>query len=220
MKNVVLAHKNFLKKQNAIYKNAFGTPPTEIVCDKRVKNGVFSYIIVWEYPEKLTSEIENFGKKISKNVSAISYPKEGLHTTIGNSPVAKNSEGNPQIISMLEESMKESISNIKPLHLKNLKWLYNSETVIIASTPDINFTQAFSIIKTATDKRGLTLKPPWGSHITVARFIKETNDLSALNILMKEAPKLENTTAIGINIGYGKINKDGFELQIKKRFSV
>lgn len=154
MKNISLIHKNFLKKQNEIYKTAFGTKPAKFICDPKVCEGVFAYTVVWEYPNEITSKIEAFG------------------------------------------------------------------SVIIASEPDINFTEAVLKINESAKKIGIDLKLPWGSHITVARFIKENSNTKELEELLKSAPELESTNPISIMVAYGRINMKGFTLNVHKKFPI
>lgn len=187
-----------------------------------IPNNQGAYIIAFRHSKKITKEIEHFSRTLAVNFPSIIYDESNIHTTISTYGLTDNFTCDSALISILTESVKDTYKNLETPLVQYTGWLLNQNTGIATGTPNIGFINNISSIIENAKKKGIDLKMPWGSHITVSRFncTPPTNDITNLLSYFSNAQPLGLSKLESIDVGYFNLSSKGFFFYTCERFNL
>lgn len=209
----------FLKGQECIY-DEFRRLAAEEVVTKGVKTdprlterfGGFSVNI--SPSAEVARRAADFSKKISAAVSAIIYPAEEIHTTLcgyGAGPGFLADIKKPEFRDVLRgliSGVEEILPAVRRFScaINNYDgYLYTPAVVIAAGRPNEAFIELMASVEESCYKKGLILRPAWGAHITLSRFLNveiPPEGLGGFLKIVSETPPLGRSVATRLNVGY------------------
>jgi len=197
----------------------FGGWPPESVGTKGIKTdprlterfGGFS-VNVSPSPD-VAHRAADFSRRISAAVSAIIYPAEEIHTTLcgyGARPGFLADSEKPEFRDVLR-GLISGVEEILPVAgsfscaINYDEWLYTPAVVIAAGRPNEAFVGLMAAIEESCGKEGFALRPAWGAHITLSRFMNveiPPEGLGGFLKIVSETPPLGRSVATRLNVGY------------------
>jgi hypothetical protein len=201
-----------LKNTSDIVK--FGTKPNVPVLEG-------GYLIAFKHDSDLCQKLEVFSRRISQIVPAIVYDSSMVHTTISDYGIKEGFNLDKKVLDNLCSCVNGAINMERP-KLCYLDWLFNQNSVIVAGLPCKEFFEISKYICSLGNSKGIKLRMPWGTHITVSRFLEEKTpeELSDFFKLIKEAPLIGVSNPRQIEVGYFNYGLNGFYLNTYEKFNL
>ncbi|OHA66538.1 MAG: hypothetical protein A3E07_00355 [Candidatus Wildermuthbacteria bacterium RIFCSPHIGHO2_12_FULL_45_9] len=109
-----------------------------------------------------------------------------------------------------------------PLTVHYPEWLFNSAAVVAAGIPTQSVFDLTQKIIRCAKERGIELRSPWGSHITVSRFTgpMPPSQIAMLVNTIETLPPLGQSKLQSIQIGYFLITRQTFEHTVYAEFQL
>lgn len=168
-------YENFLAKQARIYQE-FRSDIDDIQERGLVPNTPDyhgGYVICWRHDNAVVEKVREVAAKVSGWVDVMAYDSQNTaHTTINNMDSGVDFVFDRSKIERLIEVVDQVVPAINKPTIDFQEWLMNFDTVIAAGTADKNFFDAAKLIVDMGKKKELNLNMPWGSHISVSRFLE------------------------------------------------
>jgi hypothetical protein len=218
------AYLRFIVSRDRIYQERFTDDNSFFTSGTRPHglNGKGGYLICFRHDNDLCRRIEETTRQIVRDIPAIIYSSDIIHTTISDYQFKSEFKPDEQITSLLLESIKEAIPSLIRTTIKYMGWLANQSAVIIQGNPDIRFIENAKKIIAAAKKRGIALRLPWGAHITAARFTKEGFVDESRKLLERckneTPPGLSSISSLDLALLYLQDNKVNYE--VLQRFNL
>lgn len=228
-----MTYSEFIEKQSTIYnqiRDHGEKALTEgIKPDKAVHEEHAGLLISFRHPVEMMEKLEIFSEKIAAVVPAVSFGVSNAHTTISDYNVAsKNhikleSDETKLICNRFSMAITEAIhenENSIPLEINFTGFIYNQTTVIATGTPNKAVINLVNEIRQSVEKIGISLRMPWGMHITTNRFSdeKSADELVEFFQLMERSPVLGLSVPYCIDLSYFEINSTQETLHLIDRF--
>ncbi len=230
-----LGFEEFLAKQEQVYARFRAQEAVVrqkgLNIDAAVYNELGGFVIAWKHPVATARAVAELSRKIGKIVPAMEYPAWSVHTTLSDhmvSPgfrVSAGSEEHWDILEALSASVKKAVLDAADKNLQQCEihysapWLCNQTTVIAQGIPNVAFMALGDAVRSACKERGVALRPPWGAHITVARFRTQTDPKKAESLLQL----LQATSPIGtsvpeaLEVGFFSMAGGNFTYEVHQR---
>ncbi|MCP4423836.1 MAG: hypothetical protein GY803_05025 [Chloroflexi bacterium] len=194
--------------QNRIYENDFRAKAQSLSKVKTapcVVEPTAGYIVAWLYPDSYMDKVSLFNGRINNIAPTIRFDKNNAHTTITvyQKQSAADFQPNEQILESLTvagHSLDEQLLQTVRIDFK--EWLFNQEAVIAAGQPNAAFWQAGEALQAAGKANDLNLRMPWGAHITTARYLTDSTNISELTTLTRQTPRLGESQPHAIVVGH------------------
>ena len=212
----------FLDKQDEVYSRFRDTSKIHNEGTKpAVPERQGGYLIVFRHSQEIAQKISDFSKRISQAIPSLFYDFATIHTTISDLIMGENFTPEKDTLEKLCASVVVAKIVNKPQILYS-EWLYNQNTVLAAGIPDQPFFDIIQDVYSLGKQKGLSVRLPWGAHITVSRFLEERKpeELDDFVKLMKEAPILGESTPENIDVGYFDFGRNGFKIETYERFKL
>jgi len=176
------------------------------------------FLVVLKYDTTVTDAIGKLSSSVNLALPSIEYGAHNIHTTLLTGPkIAADAS---------EEDIQEQWDNLKHwfdqqgkaianMYLEDVRidfsaYLYNSNSLIAASEGNDAFWQLAETLMTAANLMGQPLNMPWGSHVTVSRFLQDDKNLQRIATLIKCAPQLQEATPVDVQLVRFECDKRGF----------
>lgn len=219
----------FLKGQEEVYKKFRDNLGK--VKNEGIKNGISEstggYLIVFRHPESIRERLAAFSDRICKNVPAIRYDKELVHTSLSDYGIVPLKKFFPseKILSGIASSIHDIKSKIIAPVINLGDCLYNQNTAIFEGYPNIDFLDTTKEVINRVYERSnkeIELRLPWGAHTTIARFNKDVSasELEDFFKLMKEAPKLGLSRLEFLDVSSFSLSPQSMDYSGYKRFKL
>ena len=224
----------FIENQNGIYKQiqdqgnkvfSEGIKP-----DKAVVEEHGGLLISFRHPIEMMEKLEEFSSKIAEVTPAVPFGVSNAHTTISDYNVAPNYRvdwENKETDLLCKNLIKAITTALGKIESNSLKinftgFIYNQTTVIATGTPNEAVLNLVQAIRNSAEEMGITLRMPWGMHITTNRFTeaKSQGELSEFFILMKNIPHLGLSYPVAIDLSYFYIANNKEVLHLIQRFKL
>jgi hypothetical protein len=214
-------YENFLKKQEEVYSKFRNSPVrTEgIKPSPTIAQRQGGYIIALRHTREVTDTLGELSSRVAKIVPALTYGADNAHTTIVTYGVENDFiPDDHTLLKMARVLHKTPITN--PL-IDYREYLTNQDTVIATGIPDEGFLYIARNVVDNMKSDGIDVRPPWGSHITAARYTepRRPEELTELFELLATAPVLGESRSLIVDVGYFHMNPQGFRFETYERFS-
>ena len=199
---------NNVTKQNQIYEEHFRVVMPKLPrlkTTKYVKEPNAGYFAIWLFSNALMEKVSDFNRQINDIVPSFQFDKTNLHTTITvyqNQPQV-NFKPDINILETLATICKNLDSDL--LHAVQIdfqEWLFNEGAVIAAGQGNEAFWQLGADFQAAGVKHGFHWRMPWGAHMTVARFLADSDKTGDLRTLIKQTPAIGLCQPEAVAVGY------------------
>lgn len=212
---------SFLEEQERIY-GTFRSASEQVRIEGAVADPVFTsrkggIFIAFRHPPEIAHAIGELSRQIAERVPAVLYAPESIHTTISDYGVA-DGRVVPQ-----DDGVLNAISSIVSLRRLEIgeynvelgEVLVNHTSVIIAGTPDAAFLKAAELIQRACQDQGISLRLPWGGHVTVSRFKEPFPAEKAASLLdfVARTPPIGKCNLVAIDVGTFHYTQDQFVVE-------
>lgn len=170
------------EKQRSIYnkdfKDALATP--EITIQSSIQGLDAGCLIVLKYPSTLCANLERASEAICGPLEYIPYDETNLHTTLLTGPkLSARSASNASEYSqfdkartLFEQQLPQLTKQLTDIQLELTDLLVNSNSLIAATSASDAFWHMAHQLQGIFSEAGLEWKMPWGSHLTLARFLQ------------------------------------------------
>lgn len=204
--------------QNRIYENDFRAVMETLTgvqaSDCMVKPSA-GYIVAWLYPESVMQVVENMNGRVHGTVPTISFDRHNAHTTI--TVYQKQSQAGftphkPTLQALAAACNSLDWQLLRTVRIDFQEWLFNREAVIAAGRPNAAFWRVGEALQAAGRAYGLDLRMPWGAHMTVARFLRSSDNVAGLLRLMRGTAVLGPTRPGAIVVGHYTCGPAAFHL--------
>ncbi len=215
----------FLENQEKVYDGFRQTDlhKVEVIVSSELVDRIAGYVIALRHEEALISKIAAFSVAIHEILPTVKYDRDNLHTTISDyakAPVPKFEPNEP-----IFDTLCEIVENIDPgiwhgIRISFREWLVNSNAIIGAGYPNINFVQTAYLIQYEGHRRGLNLRLPWGAHITASRFVAPLSSaaLPEISGIIDNYHMDLVTTPIAIEVAEFRFEESAYILDTHRRF--
>lgn len=212
------------EKQQSIYLNAFKHPMAQqelqlTGADRPFEAGM---LVVLKYPPELTERLHQASLAVASTIPALTYAPEALYTTVAVGPKLHDltdheaSKSELQFSSwFFEEGLALGQSLTERIQITFTEWLYNSNTLIAASKANQHFWQLADQLVSSANKRSIRSAMPWGSHVTVSRFLADKTPASVMREPLSQLPALPTKaiTPQGLELVHYECDSHGFRLR-------
>lgn len=181
-----------------------------------VKEPTSGYIVAFRHSDTISQKLERFSANVAKLVPSMRFNRFDVHTTI--TVYRKQPLDTFNVDSNILDSLRSAFHQIDTSHFRSVRidyqeCLFNSEAVIVAGKPNDAFWQVGESLRDVGKQYGLDLRMPWGGHITVGRYLNNSDKISELSELVaNRMPKLGISTPVSVVVGYYECSKSGFRL--------
>ncbi len=204
--------------QNRIYENDFRAKMNllhRVQAASCVNEPSAGYLVAWLYSDALMEKVAEVNGRINQIVPTIRFGKGSAHTTITvyqKQPLASFKINRQTLTSLTEACNNLDTQLLQAVQIDFKEWLFNQEAFIAAGQPNDPFWQVGEALQAAGKARGLTLRMPWGAHMTVGRFLTPSGNVNDLNKLAQQTPTLRLCNPCAIVISHYKAGPSAFEL--------
>jgi hypothetical protein len=230
-----MAYEAYRQKQNGIYTNIERTGSslgeTETTRND-VNEAQGAYLIAWRHPNRITIPVEDTSLSVGALVSAITYNRHNLHTTVSDYGLTpglvinpETDRGHDEMLDTLTNTVRSGIdaAGIRAVSESRIgfhRYITNGKSVIApgqANDEALDIRQ--SILASGAD-HGIDLKGSWGNHMTVNRFTDESSLEAAAKIvgLLRSAPNIGVSRPTSIDVGYLSVDSEHFAFTTHARF--
>lgn len=216
-------HINFLEKQNRIYSEFRNISNIKVEGLKpKIEDNKGGYIIALRHSNNIIIKIDKITSKVNEKVMCIKYDKSNIHTTLATYNECIGFIHDEKLLNLMARIAEKNIALIKGLKINYYECLMNQDTVIVAGIPNEKFIEYIDIINKEAIKYNIEFKIPWGAHITISRFLRKTSYEKALELLdvVKENNGIGTSIPISVDIGYFKLSKESFKINVYKRINL
>ncbi|MDO6683690.1 hypothetical protein Q4551_15470 [Oceanobacter sp. 5_MG-2023] len=211
----------YTEKQRGIYYNAFRQPMAQPELQLTGANppADSGLLLILRYPDSLTRLLSQASANIGQIIPAMSYGADTLHTTLATgSKLTQRTENEANALEIqanqwfMNQGQPLAQTRLANVCIGFTDWLYNSNTLIAASKANAGFWQLAEALVESAQQAGIELSMPWGSHITVSRFLAEQQSADIIRHTVSELPPLpwEPITPCGIELVRFQCDADGF----------
>ena len=202
----------FLAKQEQIYARFRAQEAVVrqqgLIPDAAVQNELGGFVIAWKHPPSRARAVAELSREIGEIVPVMEYSAWSVHTTLSDHRVSPGFEVNVgseehwNTLQALSAGAKKAVHDAADKNLPQCEvhytapWLCNQTTVIAQGVPNVAFMALGDAVRSACQERGIELRPPWGAHITVARFRTRADPKKAESLLQL----LQATSPIGTSV--------------------
>lgn len=185
--------------------------------------GVGGYIIAFRPSLEVAIRLSRFAISIAASVPAVAYSAGNMHVAIAiHCPVTPENGFTPDVVVL--DRLAAGVEKVKGnLHLPLISygnWLFTQSAVIVPGIPDRAFFKTADQVIRGCEEQEIQLEAPSGAHMFAARFTesRDPQSLEAFFALMAKSPKIGVCSPQSIDVGYFRLNANGFELTTHKRF--
>lgn len=181
-----------------------------------VKEPTSGYIVAFRHSDPISQKLERLSSNVAELVPSLRFSRFDVHTTI--TVYQKQPADTFKVDSKILNSLRSAFHKIDISHLRSVRidyqeCLFNSEAVIAAGQPNDAFWQVGENLQNAGKQYGLDLRMPWGGHITVGRYLKESDKILELSeLITNHMPIIGISTPLSVVVGHFECNKSGFRL--------
>jgi len=185
--------------------------------DQAVAGRKGGYIIAIRHPDAVTEPLARFAKRVSRCVPALAYSSKQLHTTLDTEDVETDfvpDEHRLMELSDFVETLDHRRLSAVTLNYDTI--LHGNENVIAAGVPtNDGFLALMEYLMKRAEHCGITLRMPAITHITLNRFTRPVpaDALKDFYALMKETPKVGNSTPTRVDVGHFNCTPRKFKLE-------
>jgi hypothetical protein len=214
-----------IERQEALYKRLKDTSEVRAGGLKPgvTPEGVGGYIIAFRPSLEVAIRLSRFATSIAATVPAVAYTAGNMHVTIAiHCPMTPANEFSPDADVL--DQLAAGVEKVKDrLHLPLISygsWLFTETAVIVPGIPDKAFFKTADQVIRGCEDEDLQLESPGGAHLFAAQFTEQRDpaSLDAFFALMAKSPKIGVCSPQSIDVGYFRLNANGFELTTHKRF--
>lgn len=204
----------YITRQQGIYQSfrdfMGSSAPLAGTLDDRIDAGC---LLVLGYGPELTTPLAQLSRNIAAQMPALIYDENNLHTTLATGPkmppFKQSDDNHRQLFNQFERFLHQSAApliqtNLARIHIRLEGLIYNSSSLIAAGQANQAFWDLAEQLTNAAQRCGLSLNMPWGSHITVSRFLPEASDPTVM-------AQLVSTCALPGQIQPGSVQLVWFE---------
>ena len=214
-------YEDFIQRQTEIYLQSFrGDEQTILTPHKQTVQGTKGYLIAWTYPIQIADLFSAFGRNVARIVPALCYGSAQLHTIVTDFLVSPTTNIEETVLKRLCDIVDSVEYAITRPRIRFSQWVFGKNSVIIPGYADDYFLESGFRIQEAGQKKGLELRLPWGSHITIARFSEEVTDIDKIHQLQKLMSFSPSGEVVLSNMVVGSfaLTKDCFNITVKKHY--
>lgn len=169
------SYKKMIDKQKGIYEefreDIIGVCNKGLIPNMPDYHG--GYSICWRHDDSIIEKVSEVATGIGDYVNSVVYDnKNTLHSTITYIAFSSPDLFDKRKMDLIVKVVENVVDDLKKPLIDYTEWLMNYDTVIAAGVADRNFFHSAKLIIDAGKEVGLDLRMPWGSHITVARFLE------------------------------------------------
>lgn len=200
---------SFANRQHQIYqsfRDQMNSQP--LVSDGSLNTGS-GCLLVLRYGPDVTRPLEDVSRRIASHLPALVYHADNLHTTIATGSAlplrARAHEDELTLFNRYRQFLSTRVTRMAEHWLGDIRiqpqeLLFNRNSVILATEPCEAFIELAKAIQVAANEEELPMQMPWGSHITVSRFLPEQHDLSILPDLLQPPRLPEFLQPVGLQL--------------------
>jgi len=178
------------------------------------KGGFFLSLI---HPIEVVNRVAALSRQIAELVPAVVCHPQDVHTTAGMlldgsfGPDFYFDEGKPEHAESLKRALKVAetvaervVANSSGSIAFNGELFVTPRVIVAAGMPDEAQVNTFELVKQIGEELGTPIKPAWGAHITISRFIDRRNreEIGPLFDLLKRTSPIGVSIPVGISAGY------------------
>lgn len=204
------------------------TKRTGIAPDPNLNKRFGGFFVVLTHAPAICRKAEEVSRNVARTIPAIVYRAKNVHTTIGSflygEDFSPNNTGNPEcFLEDLADAAKavamEAKNNEDRCAIDYREYLYTPVVLIAAGIPNIGFVNIVNALGRHAAERGITLKQPWGSHITLNRFSAsaEEKQTGGFFKLVARAKPLGTSRPVALSVGYALQNPSTHPLFLAPR---
>ena len=220
---MVTSFKGFLEMQECVYRKFRDTTAIERDgLSPKIPKQQGGYLIAFRHPNKITDSLGEFSYRASKVVPAITYDRDNAHKTISDFLVQDDFSPDTNTLEKLAEVVHANKPLSKEIVFDYDGWALNQNTGIATGIPTPPVYDTLKSIIDYAHQRDIQLRLPWGSHITVSRFLEEGTPEEVrelLNVFNTEKP-LGKSRPESVDVGHFVFTPDGFVFDVHERFNL
>ncbi len=189
----------YTEKQRGIYYNAFRQPMAQPELQLTGANppADSGLLLILRYPDALTRLLAQASSTIGNVIPAIPYSADNLHTTLATgSKLTQSTENEANALEIqvnnwfMNHALPLTQTRLDSISITFTDWLFNSNTLIAASKANAGFWQLAEQLVDSANRADIALSMPWGSHITVSRFLAEQQSADSIRATVRGLPPL------------------------------
>jgi hypothetical protein len=172
------------------------------------------YLIAFRHNNQFMDRVTTFSSKISACIPSLRYTHSNLHTTITvyqHQPL-QHFQPDRNILDTLHSTCQRIDQDaLYAVSITFQEWLFNREAVIVAGQPNDAFWAVAESVQEQGKYANMDLRMPWGAHVTVARYMKDSEAVKELTSVVDMAPALGESRPTSIWVGYHRTTSDGVD---------
>lgn len=188
-----------------------------IMPDPNLDKRFGGFFVVLIHPMEIARRAEEMSRATACTIPALLYRARDVHTTVGSFLYGKgfspDAVENPEKIlrdlaDAAETTVKEAKHGAEKCTVDYGEYLYTQAVLIAAGIPNLGFVHVVDTLEREAKKRGITLKRPWGSHMTLNRFSApvQRKNLDGFLALVSDAKPIGRSAPIALSVGYALQN--------------
>ena len=188
---------------------------TNVRPDPSTGEPVAGYIVCWQYEETITQAVESLNIRIHEIIPSIPFNHATVHTTI--TVYQKQAKSAFQVNEQTLQALASAVSQLDTQVLQEVQiefqeWLFNAEASIAAGQANKPFWEVGEQLQALCKTDGLQLRMPWGAHMTIARFLADSDRVDNLKNLVAQTAALGICQPQVIVVGYFTCGPTHFHL--------
>ncbi|WP_221794728.1 hypothetical protein [Oceanobacter mangrovi] len=212
-----------IEKQQSIYLNAFKHPMAQpelqlTGADRKPESGL---LVVARYSHELSGLLAEASQLVADTIPAICFTPDTVYTGLIVGPRLHDldhSEAEAMVLQtqrwFFEDALPIGRELRKQVQFQFTDWLFNSNTLIAASKANNKYWELAQLLASSAEQAGISANIPWGSHVTVSRFVANQLPSEELRSAVQQLPKLptEVVTPIGMDLIRYECDNHAFRL--------
>jgi hypothetical protein len=201
---------SYTVKQNQIYTEDFrAVMPSlpRLEATKYIREPDAGYFAVWRFSDALMAKAADFNRQINDIIPGFRFDETNLHTTITvyKSQPQDHFKPDNNILKTFATICKNLDSDLlRAVQIDFKEWLFNEGAVIAAGQGNEAFWQIGAEFQAAGARLGHHWRMPWGAHMTVSRFLSDSNKTGDLLTLIKQVPAIGLCQPKAVIVGHFK----------------
>jgi len=213
-----------VEKQQNIYLNAFKHPMAQpglhlTGAERELESGL---LVVIKYPAELVELLTQASLAIAAEIPAMLFTSNTLYSTVLVGPKLNRlsqDEARREELRFsnwfFERGLPIGREYRKLLSIQFTEWLYNSNTLIAASKANEAYWRLASLLHASANEAELSNSLPWGSHVSVSRFLAAQLPASAIQSTIAQLPPIPSkaVTPQGMELIHYECDSNGFRIR-------
>lgn len=209
----------FIYRQNRIYKEIEECTLRLDKLERAVFHNQGGYMIALRHSNDVIESIQAFNEEVAKIIPIMNYDKCNIHTTMATYQTQAHFEPDKQMLSKISDILCLSGYSYGKEKMHYYDYLLDCSAIILAGKFNETFYNHCVHIVSALRENGIEFQYPWGTHITVCRFLENGSQeqVEEVKMLIHKHKKELQSIPPAIDIGHYKNDGQRFELYTYKK---